>query len=70
MDGRQVTAEEDETILDAAVDAGISIPTLCHLQGLSNVGACRMCLTEVKGSSKLPRAWKSKPTRSVYANIV
>ena len=60
IDGRQATAEEGETILDAALDAGISIPTLCHLQGLSDVGACRMCLTEVTGSSKLLPACVTK----------
>ena len=60
IDGRQATAEEGETILDAALDAGIRIPTLCHLQGLSDVGACRMCLTEVTGSSKLLPACVTK----------
>jgi bidirectional [NiFe] hydrogenase diaphorase subunit len=60
IDGRQTTAEDDETILDAATDAGIKIPTLCHLQGLTEVGACRMCLTEVRGSSKLLPACVTK----------
>ncbi len=32
---------------------GIDIPTLCHLEGLSDVGACRLCLVEIKGSPKL-----------------
>jgi bidirectional [NiFe] hydrogenase diaphorase subunit len=54
IDGKHVGAEETETILDAATDAGIQIPTLCHLEGLSNVGACRMCL----GTS-----WGGVPTR-------
>ncbi len=40
-------------ILEAATDAGIRIPTLCHLEGLSDVGACRLCIVEVAGSSKL-----------------
>jgi bidirectional [NiFe] hydrogenase diaphorase subunit len=60
IDGKQATAEEDETILDAAAGAGIKIPTLCHLEGLTNVGACRMCLTEVAGSSKLLPACVTK----------
>ena len=53
IDGKHVGAEEAETILDAAIDAEIQIPTLCHLEGLSNVGACRMCLVEVTGATKL-----------------
>jgi bidirectional [NiFe] hydrogenase diaphorase subunit len=60
IDGKQTTAEEGESILDAATDAGITIPTLCHLQGLTEVGACRMCLTEVEGSSKLLPACVTK----------
>jgi len=36
-----------------AQENGISIPTLCHLDGLTEVGACRMCLVELKGSTKL-----------------
>jgi len=53
IDGKHVGAEETETILDVAADAEIQIPTLCHLEGLSNVGACRMCLVEVTGATKL-----------------
>ncbi len=44
-----VSAREGESILDAARDAGVAIPTLCHLDGLSDVGACRLCLVEVGG---------------------
>ena len=53
IDGKNVGAEETETVLNAAADAGIQIPTLCRLEGLSNVGACRMCLVEVTGTTKL-----------------
>jgi len=60
IDGQPITAEENETILQAATGAGIKIPTLCHLDGLSDVGACRLCLTEVTGSSKLLAACVTK----------
>lgn len=60
IDGKPVSAEEDETILEAATDAGIKIPTLCHLDGLGDVGACRMCITEIAGSSKLQPACVTK----------
>ncbi len=53
INGQQVSARDDESILDAARDAGIEIPTLCHLDGLTDIGACRMCLVEVAGSNKL-----------------
>jgi bidirectional [NiFe] hydrogenase diaphorase subunit len=53
IDGRDVSAREDETILDICRENGIFIPTLCHLDGLSEVGACRLCLVEVKGINKL-----------------
>ena len=49
IDGKLVSAREDETLLDAAREAGIPIPTLCHLDGLSEAGACRLCLVEVGG---------------------
>lgn len=48
-----VSGREDETILDIARENNIYIPTLCHLDGLSDVGACRLCLVEVKGISRL-----------------
>ena len=53
IDGKEVSAEEGATILQAATDAGITIPTLCHLEGVYDVGACRLCLVEVAGISKL-----------------
>ncbi len=53
IDGKLVSAREDETLLEVAREHGIPIPTLCHLEGLSEVGACRLCLVEVAGSRKL-----------------
>jgi bidirectional [NiFe] hydrogenase diaphorase subunit len=53
IDEQEVSAGRGQTILEVALENGIKIPTLCHLEGLSNVGACRLCLVEVKGSNKL-----------------
>ena len=53
IDGRDVSAGESETILEAAQEQGMFIPTMCRLEGLSEVGACRLCLVEVKGINKL-----------------
>ncbi len=53
IDGELISAEEGQTILQAAKTAGKYIPTLCALDGLSAVGACRVCLVEVAGTDRL-----------------
>ena len=53
IDGMDVSARQDQTVLDVARENNIFIPTLCHLEGLTEVGACRLCLVEIKGSQKL-----------------
>ncbi len=53
MDGRYIDADADETLLSVARRHGIFIPTLCFLEGLTGVGACRLCLVEVKGINRL-----------------
>ncbi|MBL8793798.1 MAG: bidirectional hydrogenase complex protein HoxU [Planctomycetia bacterium] len=56
IDGKLISASQDETILDAARGAGIQIPTLCYVDGLSAHGGCRLCLVEIGGSSRLQPA--------------
>jgi iron-only hydrogenase group A len=53
VNARPVTAKPGETILDAARRAGVAIPTLCHLEGLTPTGACRVCVVEVDGATGL-----------------
>jgi len=53
IDGELVSALEGQTILEAAKEAGKYIPTLCYLEGLSAVGACRLCIVEVSGTDRL-----------------
>jgi len=53
IDGHEVSARSGQTILEVAQENDIYIPTLCHMEGLSDVGACRLCLVEIKGSNKL-----------------
>lgn len=48
IDGKRVRAPEGATILEAAKQAGIDIPTLCHSDGLKPYGACRMCMVEIQ----------------------
>lgn len=49
INGKEVLAQNGQTILEAAKAAAVDIPVLCHHPALSNWGACRMCLVEVKG---------------------
>ena len=51
-----VQVEEGKTILEAAKLAGIKIPTLCYLKGVNEIGACRVCVCEVKGARSLVAA--------------
>ncbi|WP_448562312.1 bidirectional hydrogenase complex protein HoxU [Trichothermofontia sp.] len=53
INGIDLAVESGTSILAAAKEAGITIPTLCHLDGVSDVGACRLCLVEIKGVNKL-----------------
>ncbi|MGC8715176.1 MAG: 2Fe-2S iron-sulfur cluster-binding protein, partial [Leptodesmis sp.] len=53
IDGKDIAIEEGATLLQAARENGIPIPTLCHLDGVTDVGACRLCLVEMKGTNRL-----------------
>ena len=56
INGLNVTAPAGSTILEAAQAAGIRIPTLCYLKEINEIGACRMCVVEVKGARNLVAA--------------
>ena len=56
INGKSVEVKEGTTILDAASEAGIMIPTLCFLKGINEIGACRVCVVEVKDCAKLVTA--------------
>jgi predicted molibdopterin-dependent oxidoreductase YjgC len=53
VDGNEVTVAAGSTILDAIAAAGIETPTLCFLQSLTPVNACRLCVVELEGSRVL-----------------
>jgi bidirectional [NiFe] hydrogenase diaphorase subunit len=53
IDGELISALEGQTILQAAKANGKYIPTLCDLDGLTPVGACRICIVEVSGVGRL-----------------
>ncbi len=52
IDGTEITTGEEKTILEAATENSISIPTLCFHKRLSTLGSCRMCLVEIEGAEK------------------
>jgi predicted molibdopterin-dependent oxidoreductase YjgC len=53
IDGKELTFESGETVLEAARRHGIEIPTLCHLKAAIPTGACRVCVVEVQGARSL-----------------
>lgn len=53
INGIPVEAEEGTTIIEAARLAGIDIPSLCYLKEINCIGACRVCIVEVKGARSL-----------------
>ena len=53
IDGKNITARDDATIIQAAYEAGITIPHYCYHPKLSIAGNCRMCLVELEGRPKL-----------------
>ncbi len=72
INDREYTVPASYTILDAAREAGIKIPTLCFLKDINKIGACRMCLVEVKGAKALQAAcvYPVNEGMEVYTNTL
>ena len=60
VDGVAFSVEENKTILEAAKEAGIEIPTLCYLKDVNEIGACKMCVVEVEGRDNLVTSCNTK----------
>jgi bidirectional [NiFe] hydrogenase diaphorase subunit len=60
IDGKAVTGMTGATIFNVAWENGIRIPRLCHVGGITDVGACRLCLVEIEGQRKLFAACMTK----------
>lgn len=56
INGQKISVAEGTTIMDAAKQAGIHIPHLCYLKDINEIGACRVCLVELKDHEKLVTA--------------
>ena len=52
IDGKRITTRPGKTILEAAREGGIAIPTLCYHESLLPIGSCRLCIVEVEGYSE------------------
>ena len=56
INGMPLSVPKGSTILEAARIGGIEIPTLCYLKDINEIGACRICMVEVKGARSLVTA--------------
>lgn len=56
IDGRSLAVEAGKTVLQAAQENGIDIPTLCNYPGLTSHGSCRLCVVEIEGRAVTPTA--------------
>ena len=56
INGQPLTVPEGTTIMEAAQEVGIHIPHLCYLKEINEIGACRVCIVELKGFDKLVTA--------------
>ena len=56
INGQEVSVKKGTTIMEAAEKVGIHIPHLCYLKGINEIGACRVCVVEIKGMEKLVTA--------------
>ena len=68
IDDKPLKISPGMTILDACRENGIDIPTMCHLEGLSDVGACRLCLVEIEGVKKLQSSCTTKVTPNMVSD--
>ena len=62
---REVQVQDGSTVLEAARQMGIKIPTLCYLEGISTYGGCRLCLVKVEGRRDLTIACAEKVTEGM-----
>ncbi len=66
IDDKKLEVDTGKTILDVCRENNIEILTMCHLKGVTDIGACRLCLVEIEGVNKLLSACTTK----VAANMI
>ena len=65
IDGNEIECHKDETVLDAALNAGIYIPTLCYHPDLKSFGACGLCAIEIEGFNEPMLACDTTPQQGM-----
>ena len=65
IDDRDLSAREDETLIEVCRENRIPIPSLCHLDGLSVWGGCRLCMVEIAGQGRLVAACSTRVTEGM-----
>lgn len=65
INGEAMSAKDDDSLLNVAREHGVDIPTLCHLDGLGDIGACRLCLVEIEGTNRLLPACTTRPAEGM-----
>lgn len=68
INGTEISVQEGTTILEAAKQAGIYIPTLCYDEAVAVYGACGLCVVEAEGVPKLLRSCSAKCTEGMVVN--
>ena len=68
IDGKEVKAKREATILEAALEAGIYIPTLCYYPDLIPFGACRLCIVDIEGMRGFPPACTTPATEGLVVH--
>ena len=68
IDGKNIEVKEGTTILEAARQNGINIPTLCFLKDLNEIAACRVCVVEVEGIEKCLTACNNKVSEGMIVH--
>jgi bidirectional [NiFe] hydrogenase diaphorase subunit len=70
IDGQDLSARADETIIEVCRENKIPIPSLCYLDGLSIWGACRLCMVELAGQGRLFAACSTRVTEGMQVTTI
>ena len=68
IDGCEVRTETGKTVLEAALEAGIFIPSLCHHPDLKPIGTCRLCVVEIEGIREMATACTTLAEKGMAAD--
>jgi NADP-reducing hydrogenase subunit HndD len=68
INNRVVEVPEGKMVLDAAMQAGYRIPTLCHMEGRPPLGACRVCVVDIEGAGRLQAACSTPATEGLVVH--